>query len=96
MTKPPLACDAAPNELKACPYCAEPIKIMALKCKHCGEYAHPKKFSQGLTSRLIVIIGLVTAALSLFYALREGYFFIEKKPPFKKEWLSYFYKNRIT
>lgn len=89
MTKPPLACDAAPNELKACPYCAEPIKIMALKCKHCGESVHPKKFSQGLTSRLIVIIGLVTAALSLFYALREGYFFIEKKQQQRSDLDSY-------
>jgi hypothetical protein len=30
MTKPPLACDAAPNELKACPYCAEPIRQWVL------------------------------------------------------------------
>ena len=62
---------------------------MALKCKHCGESAHPQKFLQGLTSRLIVIIGLVTAALSLFYALREGYFFIEKKQQQRSDLDSY-------
>jgi hypothetical protein len=29
------------NELKNCPYCAEVIKIEAIKCKHCGSQLLP-------------------------------------------------------
>jgi hypothetical protein len=89
MTKQALASDFASTELKACPYCAEPIQINALKCKHCGESVHPKPFLQRLSTRFIAMVGLVTTALSLFYALREGYFFIEQKQQQRAELDSY-------
>ncbi|MQA37850.1 superinfection immunity protein [Rugamonas aquatica] len=27
---------AASDDLKDCPFCAEPIRVAAIKCKHCG------------------------------------------------------------
>ena len=32
---------AAPNDMRVCPYCAEPIRAAAIKCKHCGSDVSP-------------------------------------------------------
>lgn len=30
-----------PVGTRACPYCAEPVKVKAIKCKHCGSTIEP-------------------------------------------------------
>jgi len=72
---------AAPAAGKACPYCRETIHPEAKKCRHCGEVfakARSSKLEQALKKGM-AYIGLATAFLSLFYALREGYFFIQDR-----------------
>nr|HOF16493.1 zinc-ribbon domain-containing protein [Bacteroidales bacterium]HOR82449.1 zinc-ribbon domain-containing protein [Bacteroidales bacterium]HPJ91723.1 zinc-ribbon domain-containing protein [Bacteroidales bacterium] len=34
------------TQFKKCPFCAEEIKIDAIKCKHCGEFLNKKEYSQ--------------------------------------------------
>lgn len=37
---PPADHDDEP-ETRACPYCSEPIRVTAIKCKHCGSEVTP-------------------------------------------------------
>lgn len=89
MTELPLSTDAQSTQYKPCPFCAEDIRLNARKCKHCGESVHAKPFMQRLSTRFIALVGLVTTAMSLFYALREGYFYIEQKQQQRAELDSY-------
>jgi tetratricopeptide (TPR) repeat protein len=89
MTELPVSADAHSSQYKSCPFCAEEIRLNALKCKHCGESVNPKPFLQRLSTRFIALVGLVTTAMSLFYALREGYFYIEQKQQQRAELDSY-------
>jgi predicted nucleic acid-binding Zn ribbon protein len=73
----------------SCPICAETIQANALKCKHCGEFlsGRPKKAAR--LTKAIASFGALTALLSLFYALREGDFYIEKQQQARTEINSY-------
>lgn len=75
--------------MSSCPFCAETIQVKALKCKHCGEFlsGRPKKVAR--ITKAIASFGAITALLSLFYALREGYFYIEKQQQARTEINSY-------
>ncbi len=62
-----------------CRYCQQPIHPKATKCQHCGEHlSHPSP-AQRFTKKIVGLIGITTALLSLFYALKEGYFYIEQR-----------------
>lgn len=43
---PTLTATPANNERKPCPFCAEPIMVNAIKCKHCGSslVTNPRDF----------------------------------------------------
>uniref|UniRef100_UPI001FE15B38 zinc ribbon domain-containing protein n=1 Tax=Desulfovibrio oxyclinae TaxID=63560 RepID=UPI001FE15B38 len=42
--------EAEQAELRDCPYCAEPIKKKAIKCKHCGSDVEPEAGSSDVQS----------------------------------------------
>jgi tetratricopeptide (TPR) repeat protein len=73
--------NSASDPGKACPFCRETIHPEAKKCRYCGE-ALKKSPSSKLEQTLkkgMAYLGLATAFLSIFYALREGYYFIEER-----------------
>lgn len=72
-----------------CPFCAETIQAKALKCKHCGEFLSGRPRKAARITKIIASFGALTALLSLFYALREGYFYIEKQQQARTEINSY-------
>jgi hypothetical protein len=68
------------SDTKDCPFCAEKIKIKAIKCKHCGSVLPPKKPIRSLESKSdekpsLGLIGsltkifLVILGLSIMYLL---------------------------
>jgi Tfp pilus assembly protein PilF len=77
------------SSTKTCPYCTEHILSSAKKCKHCGEFVDEKARKQRQRAKLARVLGLVTAALSLFYPLREGYFYLQQKQQQRIELSSY-------
>lgn len=40
----------ATSELRTCPYCAEAIRVQAIKCKHCGEFIRDDSGAQDVQS----------------------------------------------
>jgi len=62
---------------KACPYCKESIHADAKKCRHCGEFLEKRSKVERAVKKAIGYLGIATAILSLFYGLREGYYFIK-------------------
>jgi tetratricopeptide (TPR) repeat protein len=71
---------AAPPELP-CPSCREPVHPEARKCRHCGEPLRqpPPNTWQRAAKAIGKAVGIFTTALSLFYTLREGYYFIAER-----------------
>lgn len=72
-----------------CPYCAEHISSAAEKCKHCGEFLSSGKKWSRLFTRIAAVLGIATASLSVFYAIREGYFYVEQRNQHRMEIASY-------
>lgn len=74
---------------KACPQCCELINVAAKKCKHCGSSLITPPFWQTSIAKSVTYIGLFTAALSAFYAVREGYFYVLKQQQARQETKTY-------
>lgn len=74
---------------KMCPYCSEFISSTAKKCKHCGEFIDEKSRIQKQRTKIVQAVGLITAAISLFYPLREAYFYLQQKQQQRVELSSY-------
>jgi len=72
-----------------CPYCKELILSTAKKCRYCGEFIDKKSRNQKLKAKVVGFLGLFTALLSLFYPLREGYFYLQQKQQQRTELYSY-------
>mgnify|MGYP002620812394 CR=1 FL=1 len=70
--------DTAPQPIP-CRHCLQPVHPAATKCPHCHERLTTTSFTQRAGKKLLALVGIGTAVLSLFFALKEGYFFIEKR-----------------
>ena len=72
---------ATPTPEKPCPYCRESIHGESKKCRFCGEKLEKVSASkvEVTLKKVVMYVGLVTTFLSLFYALREGYYFIKDR-----------------
>lgn len=68
-----------PSPTVPCRFCCQPIDRHAIKCHHCGEQLVTRSQTAQLTRKLMGAIGVVTAVLSLFFGLKEGYFFIQER-----------------
>lgn len=71
----------SPQTTKNCPFCSAPIPESAIKCRFCREHLVEKpvkKFENAIT-KAMTYLGLGTAAISMLFGLREGYFFIEEQ-----------------
>ncbi|HEY5674301.1 MAG TPA: PDZ domain-containing protein [Malonomonas sp.] len=67
------------SENHLCRACRQPLAEQATKCQHCGE-AQVKTFSlEQQIKRVVGWIGFLTAFLSLFFMLKEGYYYIEQR-----------------
>ncbi|MFV1950712.1 MAG: tetratricopeptide repeat protein [Nitrospinota bacterium] len=72
--------DMASDEMKGvCPSCRQPVHSQAKKCHHCSEVFEKHSKIEPTFKKLVGYVGLVTAILSLFYALREGYYYIQER-----------------
>ncbi len=88
MEKPESRSESVDNT-RPCPFCQEHIFTHAKKCKHCGESVSRVSKVSRVARTFVGFVGLITAALSLFYALREGYFYIEERQQQRAEIRSY-------
>ena len=70
---------------RPCPVCRESIAADAQRCIHCNEYVGKNRRIRTLASQTVTYIGLFTALLSTFYALREGYFYVQKQQQQREE-----------
>lgn len=66
-------------DAKPCRHCQQPVHPQANKCPHChGLLATPSRL-ESTTKKAVGTLGVLTALLSLFYGLKEGYFYIEQR-----------------
>lgn len=80
--------ETAPTD-EPCPHCKLPVHPEARKCPHCHELIGQQPGWQLHGRRMVTLLGALTAALSVFYALREGYFYIDKQQRQRHEVRSY-------
>ena len=78
------------DSITLCHYCRQSIPVDASKCHHCGEQLAVR--SQGLKAarKIFKAIGIGTAILSLFFGLKEAYFFIQERQQQRAMASSYF------
>ncbi len=69
----------ASTETASCRYCCQPIDPAATKCPYCHEQLAIRSRLEIATKKTVALIGIGTALLSLFYGLKEGYFYIEQR-----------------
>ena len=62
-----------------CRYCRQPVHPKATKCPHCHEQLATRSRIERIGKKTVAFIGIATASLSLFYALKEGFFYIEQR-----------------
>ena len=64
-----------------CPTCKSLVHPEAKKCRHCGEVLvkPPRSRVDATLKKVVLYVGLATTFLSLFYALREGYYFVQAR-----------------
>ncbi|MBI3332216.1 TM2 domain-containing protein [Candidatus Peregrinibacteria bacterium] len=66
------------SKTKACPFCAEEIKVDAKKCKHCGEFLNPDmrppQHAQGKTPNpgVAAVLSVFLPGLGHIYCGRFG------------------------
>lgn len=60
-----------------CRFCRQAVHPQALKCQHCGEMLSTRSRFEKNSKKLASFIGLTMALLSLFYAMQEGYYYIQ-------------------
>lgn len=78
------------NSINLCHYCRQSVPVDARKCYHCGEQlAVPSQFQQ-TTRKVFKAIGVGTAILSLFFGLKEAYYFIQERQQQRAMASSYF------
>ncbi len=70
---------ATAEETTPCRFCRQPVDPRATKCQHCGEKLTERSRIEHITKKIVGTIGIFTALLSVFYAVREGYFYIEQR-----------------
>ena len=62
-----------------CRYCRQPVHPDASKCPHCHEQLVARSNIEITSKKIAGLIGIGTALISLFFGLKEGYFYIEKR-----------------
>ena len=69
----------APTENIPCRYCHQPVHPNSTKCPHCHEQLTTRSRLEIASKKTVALIGIGTALLSLFYGVKEGYFYIEQR-----------------
>ena len=64
----------------ACRFCCQTVSRKAKKCHHCGESLERKSTWRRHANQVLGWVGVVTTLLGLFYAAREGYYWIQERP----------------
>lgn len=69
-----------PTQLKACPYCAEPIQLTAIRCKHCNADLRSNETLDGglvvggwVTAFLMPLVGFILGIVILAKGKRIGH-----------------------
>ena len=70
---------------RPCPSCRQLISVDARKCYHCGELVGSHKTTRYVMTKFVGYVGVLTALLSTFYALREGYFYVKQQQQAREE-----------
>jgi len=67
------------TDTKFCRYCYQSIHPAASKCSHCHELLATHSRIEIAGKKIIALVGIGTALLSLLYGVKEGYYYIEQQ-----------------